>query len=360
MTGPERLERSTGTRVRIDGEDLDYFGGSHYLGLAHDPRVHEAVRQGLERFGLSIGASRETTGDTTEHQQLELDLAAFFEADYALTVGSGAEANRLLIGWLVERGFSFLMDARTHVSCAESIAKSDADVRVFPTCDAGAARAALSECTGPVAVFTDGLFTLDGAVAPVGELARCLRAGDVLCVDESHAVGVLGPAGRGSLDGCGVAGDAVIRTFSLTKGLGAHGGAVVGGQGLAELRTRPRVSASTPLPPALVAAAGVALGILRDEPARMHALRANARRLRDGLCALELSVPAPDVPIFLLPELSGQRGRDVHAALRADGLLAPLIHYPGAPPEGIIRITTQCHHEEQQIERLLSGLRKAL
>lgn len=357
------VSASSASTVVMDGRRVVSFGGCNYLGLAHDPEVAHAAIEAIARYGLSTSASRETTGNTLEHDDLEREVAAFVGLPAAVVVPDGYSANLAAAQALAPEHPVALLDRRAHRSMRDAAAAASMRAVEFDHRDASSARAAL-ESLGPTAgaaVFTDGVFATDGGVAPVGELLAALRPGmDTLVVDDCHGLGVMGPGGRGTLAALGIRHDRVVLTSTLAKGIGCHGGVVAGTRVLVEA-VRSRSSAyicTTPTSPAVIAGARAAVRVLAACPQRVERLRANAARLTDAIRAAGLAVQDWPTPIraFVIADAAGRPDpasmRVAHARLLERGYLAPLITYPGGPWPLYFRLSITSEHRREQIEGL--------
>ena len=223
-------ERCASTRVVRDGREYLFFGGCNYLGLAQHPRVLDATRTALEQFGLSSSASRETTGNTTPHHDLEQRLCAFARADDALLMPDGYTANLAALQGLEATGFTrVVIDERAHRSLTDAARLAGMEIEPYAHADPEHARTLISRHDTPCAVLTDGVFTAHGAIAPVPALLAALRPCDALVLDDCHGLGVLGPGGRGTAHHFGIDRDPkVLVTSTLCKGLGGSGGIILG------------------------------------------------------------------------------------------------------------------------------------
>jgi 8-amino-7-oxononanoate synthase len=344
-----------------DGRRLVSFGGCNYLGLAGHPEVLDAVRTGLERFGLSVTASRETTGNTTTHEALEAELAAFLELPRALLVPDGYLANVAACQGLcrVEIGAAIL-DERAHRSLQDAAQAAGLRSRTFPHARAEGLSEVLAREPGPCVVMTDGVFTADGEPARLRALLAALRPEDRLLVDDCHGLGVVGPGGRGSVAAAGLRDSRIVVTTSLAKGLGCAGGIVVGPRGLIEAcACAAAYVCTTPIAPALGEGARAALGVLSREPGRVVRLRENAARLRAGLGALGLLSPEAvewATPVAAFTTGDEEAMRSMAEGLAADGFRVSLQRYPGGPADSYFRLSVGSEHTTEEIDALLSAL----
>lgn len=358
------IESCTATTVVMDGRPYLAFGGCNYLGLAHHPRVHEAIARGLARFGISTTASRETTGNTAAHVGLERELAAFLGMNGAILTPEGYTANFAACAALRRDHEVAIIDERTHRSVAHAARAAEFEVHAFQHLNtAHAAALADAHARRGVVVMTDGVFTAEGEIAPLPELLEALpRSRALLLVDDCHGFCVLGDDGRGTLAHFGLQDERLALTTTLAKGLGCYGGAVAGPTRLiATVREHAAIyRGTTPCPPPLAEAAREALRILQREPGLLEALRENIRRMARNLGDLELHPVSNQTPIFAFTLDSTERMERIYAALLERGILAPLIDYPGGSARLYFRITVSASHSIEQIDRLAEELDRAM
>lgn len=356
------IERSSATTVRVGGRDMVLFAGCDYLGLAHHPRVIAALASGLSEFGVSSAGSRATTGNTTAHDELEADLARFFGVEAALLVPDGYLSNIVLAQALPADIAHILVDREGHVSVRDALVLSGRTVHEYALADArDAAACALELGRGPFAIFTDGVFPVLRAVAPLAELLALLPANGLLVVDDSHGAGVLGARGRGCVEHARIADRRVIVTGTLSKAFGCFGGFIAGAAEHVE-RARAHSRAfvgSTPIPPAIARAASTALAIVDAEPRRRAKLFEHASRLRALFTRLELPVSAVPLPVLALRLAPRARMEHVRDELAARGLLVPCVDYADGLG-GYLRIAVRADHEDAQVDLLINGLMEAL
>lgn len=352
-------------RVTIDAHERINFGSNDYLGLAGDPRLSAAVVAAVEQEGWGSGASPLVTGYSRIHQQLEQRLAEFEGAEAAMLFTSGFAANAGTIAALVGPGDTVFTDRKNHASLLDGCRLSRADVRAYPHNDVQRLSALLQRAgrTGRRLIVTDGLFSMDGDLAALPELAELAeRHGAMLLVDEAHATGVFGQHGRGTAEHFGVEAQVPVRIGTLSKALGSVGGFVAGSRSLIDWlinRARPYVF-STAAPAAVAAAALAALEIVRQEPERRTALLARAGSLRGVLRERGWDISSSASQI--IPVRIGQPERAVALAARLyeRGLLVPAIRPPTVPEgESCLRISLNTRHSEEMIASLVSGLEQS-
>jgi 8-amino-7-oxononanoate synthase len=291
----ERFRRAAAERAAVGlrralrprpagGDGLLDLAGNDYLGLSRDPRVIAGAVAAARRWGAGSTGSRLVTGSTALHAELEAELAGFAGAGGALVFSSGYLANLGAVAALAGPGTLVVSDAANHASIVDGCRLARSRVVVVPHRDVAAVAAALSTRDEPDAlVVTDAVFSVSGEVAPLAALHRVTRAhGALLLVDEAHALGVVGAGGRGAVPAAGLAGaDDVIRTVTLSKSLGAQGGAVLGHPDLLAhlVDTARPFMFDTGLAPAAAGAALAALRVLRAEPDLADRVRGIAAEL---------------------------------------------------------------------------------
>ena len=348
-------------RLLIDGRDLINFGSNDYLGLAADPRLRQAVAEALDREGWGSGASPLVTGHATAHQRLAQRLAEFEGTEAALVFSSGFAANAGTIAALVGPGDVVYCDRKNHASLFDGCRLSRADVRVYPhgDCQCLASLLAESHKYRRRLIATDGLFSMDGDLAPLAELAELAQRHDaMLLVDEAHATGVFGVHGRGVSEHLGVEDRVHVRIGTLSKALGCVGGFVAGSRSLIEWlvnRARPYVF-STAGPAAAAAAALAAIDIVEQEPQRRQQLLARSQELRAELIRQGWNTGASASQIIPIMVGDAERAVKLSAELRDRGLLVPAIRPPTVPEgEACLRISLTVGHGEE-IDTLLTTL----
>jgi 8-amino-7-oxononanoate synthase len=358
LAGPSRVHPI----ASVDGPLLS-FASNDYLGLAAHPEVISAAALTAAQEGFGAGAARLVTGDLPAHRALEADLAAFVQRPAALLFPSGYQANLGVVTALAGPNDLIASDAANHASLIDGCRLSRATVAIYTHADPAAAAAALARpgIYRRRLLLTESLFSMDGDVAPLGALADVAAQHDaILVVDEAHALGVLGPAGRGLAAEAGVAPDVLVGT--LGKAFGSSGGFVAGSRSLREYlvnRARTFIFTTAPPPPlagAARAALRLAAGPAGDE--RRDLLRRRHRHLADALGRKLVPTPGPIQPAIL-----GSDARALAAAahLRSRGLLVPAIR-PPTVPEGTarLRLTFSAEHSEADVDVLARALSEIL
>ncbi|RME91738.1 MAG: pyridoxal phosphate-dependent aminotransferase family protein [Verrucomicrobia bacterium] len=364
---PVAREKVDGRRVRVAGRTWLQFAGCDYLGLGRHPAVAAAAREAATRFGLGVAASRTTTGNHPLYEALEAALTSFARSPTALLTGAGYLANLAVAQVLAGRVGAVWIDEQAHPALFDAARLGEASVRTFRHRDPDDLRRRLrrSRRRGRVAVLTDGVFPLTGEVAPLAGLLEVLPPDGVLWVDDAHGLGVLGTTGAGTPEAAGAAvvEDArLIRTASLSKALGGHGGVILGPAWLREevIRRSRLFRASTP--PPLPAAAGVLAAVrwLQREDGLLAQLRQRIALARRAFARLDLPVPETATPVLSLRAASSARAAAIQSALAAEGILAEPANYPGTEQGGLFRFAISRAHTPGDIRRLERGLASGL
>lgn len=348
------LDGPQGPQVTLSGRPVLLLCSNNYLGLADHDAVREAAARAALRWGAGAGASRLISGNMEPHRRLESSLAEFSGYESALLFGSGYLANTGVIAALAGRGQVVFSDQLNHASIVDGCRLSRAETFVYRHADLDHLSWGLEQAGGRGAlIVSDGLFSMDGNVAPVAgllELAR--RHGCRLMIDEAHATGAIGPGGRGAVAAAGLSGEVDILVGTLGKALGSYGAYACADAATTDLlvnTARPFIFSTAPPPPAL-GAAEAALALLREEPWRIEALQDNAAALREALAGEGLDVGASRSQI--LPVRVGDAGLAMELCERAleGGVFAQGIR-PPTVPEGTsrLRFTVMATHDAEQL-----------
>ncbi|MGE3818879.1 MAG: 8-amino-7-oxononanoate synthase [Isosphaeraceae bacterium] len=350
-------------RIVRDGRELLHFGSNDYLGLAADPRLAEAAREAARDFGWGAGASPLVAGWTEAHQRLADDLARFENAEAVALFPSGFAANLGTIAALVGPGDAVYCDRLNHACLIDGVRLSGASLRVYAHGDVRRLASASRRDRGRYRrslIATDGVFSMDGDLAPLDELVELAESlGAILMVDEAHGTAVFGPDGRGAASAFGVAERVPVRVGTLSKALGSIGGFVAGSRRLIDHlvnHARPLIYSTAP-PPAAAAAAREALRISLAEPERRHRVHALADRLRDGLADAGIPIGPSKGPIVPVP--LGEADLAIQCARRlADrGIFAPAIRPPTVPAgTSRLRLSVTAAHDEADVDVLIAAL----
>ncbi len=355
-------EKGSHTHVVVGGQRLVDFSSNDYLGLAAHPALAAAMAECAARCGAGSGASHLVSGHGREHAALEEELAAFMGRDRALLFSTGYMANLGVVTALAGRGESVLLDRLSHASLIDAGLLSGARFRRYPHNDAAAARRLLAEGTPPTSVLaTDGVFSMDGDIAPLVALSEAAHAHDAwLVVDDAHGIGVLGAHGRGTVELSGLDGGQVpVLVGTLGKALGSFGAFAAGSAELIELliqRARPYIY-TTALPQPVAAATRAALRLAREETWRRERVLALTARFRAA--AEQAGVPLADsvTPIQPIPLGSAEAALAAQHALREAGFWVVAIRSPTVPAGAErLRVTLTAGHQESEIDALVDAL----
>lgn len=360
------LDSAQGVHVTIDGREYLSFCSNDYLGLANHPLLKIALGNAAEEYGTGSGASHLLGGHSRVHQQLEEALAAFTGRDRALLFSTGYMANLAVLTTLAGKGDCILQDKLNHASLIDGGLASAADHRRYLHGDTGSLHNHLVRCTNrKTLVATDGVFSMDGDVAPLSALAAlCKQYAALLMVDDAHGFGVLGATGAGSCELFGLQQDDVpVLMGTLGKTLGSFGAFVAGSHDMIEMLiqfARPYIY-TTALPPAQAAVSLAALGLLHSEAWRREQLQSRIAYFCQH--AAERNITVMPSPSAIQPVLVGDCARvlAIDALLRQQGVLVGAVRPPTvANGSARLRITLCAEHSEQHIEQLLDALQHAL
>ncbi|MGH2771131.1 MAG: 8-amino-7-oxononanoate synthase, partial [Actinomycetota bacterium] len=333
---PVTLSSARGPEVTIAGRPVLAFCSNDYLGLATDPRVRGAAAEAAGRWGAGSGASRLVSGTTELHLEVEKALAGLKGCEQALLFSSGYLANIGVIPALVGREDAVFSDEANHASIIDGCRLSGARVSVYHHAEVSDLDRRLRATPARRRlVVTDTVFSMDGDLAPLAELADlCQEHGVMLMVDEAHATGVLGLTGAGAVEAAGVTGRVSIVMGTLSKALGAAGGFVAGRAEVIEmLRNRARSYIFDTAPGAAALGATLeALRIVASEPERRARVLEVARTLFEGLGGLGLRVGRPSAAIVPLLVGEAAEAAALSARLLERGILVPAIRPPSVPP----------------------------
>jgi 8-amino-7-oxononanoate synthase len=359
VSGPQ------GPRVLLDGKPVLLLCSNNYLGLADHPRVREAAAGAAMRYGAGSGASRLISGNMTIHRRLEEQLAEFGRSDACLLLGSGYLANTGVIAALAGEGDVVFSDELNHASVIDGCRLARAETFVYGHADVEKLEWGLRQAEGRGSlIVTDSVFSMDGDVAPLEALVELAHRYDVrVMVDEAHAVGTLGPGGRGAVAEAGLQDDVDVVVGTLGKALGSYGACVWCDERMARylVNTARTLIFSTALPPPAVAAAAAALEILTEQPRRVDRLQRNARVLREELAEHDLAAGQSDTHIVPLP--LGEPEAAVAASERAleRGVFAQAIRPPTVPPgSSRMRLSVMASHTESELRAAARVLAEAI
>jgi 8-amino-7-oxononanoate synthase len=358
-------QRNLKRRRRTDADGLVNFCSNDYLGLKAHPEVTRAFITAAGKYGVGSGAADLVTGHGPEHQALEEELAAFTGRERALVFSTGYMANMGVIGALADQKASIVADKLNHASLIDGSRLSGAEVRRYRHGDSAHAAELLAAASEETRLLiTDGVFSMDGDVAPLPELARSARDSKAwLVVDDAHGLGVLGATGRGSCEHFGLGPDDVpVLVGTFGKAFGTFGAYVAGDADLVEflLQKSRTYIYTTALPPAVAAATRAALRASQRESWRREKARALAQRFRRSLG----DSAADSQPVTtIVPVIVGESAHalELSARLERQGFLVTAIRPPTVPPgTARLRVTLSAAHEEAQVDLLSNALTQVM
>ena len=368
-----RLEGPAGPVVEMEGARRIMLGSNNYLGLTEDPRVVAAARDALERYGTGLTGSRLLNGTIGLHLELEAELADWMGTEDAIVFTTGHQANVGALGTLLGPGDTVIADSGDHASILDGCLMSKAKLRAFRHNRLDKLATQLERAGGDgggVLVVVDGVFSMEGDVAPLPQIADlCAEHGARLMVDEAHAAGVLGARGAGTAELLGVEDRVDLRMGTFSKSLASCGGFIAGSAEVVDfLRIQSRAFLFTAA--AVPAAVGAALGALRiirsaEGPELLARVLDNAAYFNRGLHDLGLHVvepqPLPDgstVTTPIIPVLVGDDWKAVllWRALFDAGVFVNVALHPAVPPGGaLLRTSVMATHDRETIDRALAA-----
>jgi 8-amino-7-oxononanoate synthase len=348
ISGPQ------GPHVVLDGKPVLLLCSNNYLGLADHPRVRAAAADAAMRWGVGSGASRLVSGTMTVHRRLEERLASFKRREAALLFGSGYLANCGVVASLARPGDVVFSDALNHASIIDGCRLSRAEVFVYEHCDVEHLEWGLQRADDRAAlIVTDGVFSMDGDVAPLVEIVELARRyGARVAVDEAHGTGALGRGGRGACAEAGVEDEVDVIVGTLGKALGSYGAFVACDQAMARylVNAARTFIFSTALPPPAASAAMVALDVLEQDPARVDRLARNSDSLRAALAAEGFDTGGSRTQIVPLVVGDASAAVAMCEAALARGVFAQAIRPPTVPPgTSRLRLAVMATHREVEL-----------
>jgi len=358
---PRRLDGPQEPLARYDGREVINLCSNNYLGLANHPALKEAARRALEELGVGSGAVRTIAGNMALHLEVEEELARFKHTEATLLYQSGFTANAGTVSAVLGKDDLILSDELNHASIIDGARLSGAEKKIYPHKDVAAARALLEASRGArrVLLITDGVFSMDGDIAPLPELvALAEEFGAIMMVDDAHASGVLGSAGRGTIDHFGLHGRVHIQVGTLSKAFACQGGYVAGSRTLVDYlihRARPLLF-STSHPPSVAATALAAVRLVQERPEIIERLWDNTRMFKQGLTSLGFNTGMSETPIT--PVITGDEraAMDLSDRLFAAGVFALSIAFPTVPRgKARVRTIVTAGHTREHLQRALDA-----
>ena len=356
------LQSPQDTQIIIDGKSFISFCSNDYLGLANDARVKRAAIEAIDTFGVGSGASQLISGYSIVHSKLESQLANFFGFDGAVVFSSGYLANLGVLSTFADCNTLILQDRLNHASLIDAARLSNAKLKRYRHGDVGhAEHILLKETPQSFLIVTDGVFSMEGIVAPLKRLMDLKKKyNGLLIIDDAHGIGVLGETGRGCIEQSNLKTsdvDLLVGTFG--KSFGSSGAFVCGNKNYIQYlvqKARSLIYTTAPAP-ALAAAASKSLEIIMSDTQRRTRLHSNIRYLREKLKDTSLRLEKSDSAIQTIILGKNETALEFSHALEQKGLLVVAIRPPTVPKNSArLRITLSSEHTQDQIDKLVSAL----
>ena len=359
------LESESAPISRFDGKEVINLASNNYLGLTTHPKLRKAALGAVRMYGVGSGAVRTISGTMTLHMQLEQRIAAFKNVEACVVFQSGFAANAGTVAAILGPEDHIISDELNHASIIDGCRLSRAKIHVFPHKDVAAADKSLADLRdtpGRKLLISDGVFSMDGDIAPLPGLVEAAeKHGAIMMVDDAHASGVLGRNGRGTIDHFGLHGRVHIQVGTLSKAIGVLGGYVCGSRELIEFlyhRARPFLF-STSHPPAVAAACLAAFDVLEQEPKRIQALWDNTQYLKKGLSSAGFDTGMSETPITPVMVGDAKTAHELSRALFEEGVLATGIGFPTVPKgKARVRTIVTATHTKGELDQALDAFRK--
>ena len=356
---PRVLETEQKATVIIDGHEVITLSSNNYLGLTVHPRLKEAAIRAIERYGVGSGSVRTIAGTMSLHNELEERLARFKHTEASLTLQSGYATNLGVISAIMQEGDMIISDELNHASIIDGIRLCKSPRKIYPHKDMAGLRRVLEESRGAdkVMVVTDGVFSMDGDIAPLPDIVDLAEEfGAFVMVDDAHSSGVLGKNGRGSVNHFGLDGRVALQIGTLSKGIGALGGYVACSQDMRDFllqRARP-VLFSTSHPPSVVATCITALEILEEDSSLVDRLWENTAFFKRGLQQLGFNTGKSETPITPVIVGEGALAMRFSKRLFEEGVFAQGIVFPTVPADKCrVRTIVTAIHTNDELSRSL-------
>ncbi|CAM3744213.1 glycine C-acetyltransferase [Alkalicoccus chagannorensis] len=361
------IESDQGARVTIDGREMIQLSSNNYLGLTSHPRLKLAAVRAADQYGAGTGSVRTIAGTFSMHNDFEEKLAAFKHTEATLVLQSGFTANQAVLASLLSKEDVVISDELNHASIIDGIRLTKAGRKIYKHVDLESLEASLKEAEEEgwrkKLVVTDGVFSMDGNIAPLPQIVEiCERYGALIMVDDAHASGVLGRNGRGTVDHFDLNGRVHIQVGTLSKAVGVLGGYVAAPKAVRDYlihKGRPFLF-STSHPPAVTAACSEAVDVLLEEPELVEKLWDNARYLKKGLKELGFDTGVSETPIT--PVITGdeKKAHELSDKLREYGVFAQGIAFPTvAKGSARVRTIVTAEHDQEILDEALDAFKRA-
>ena len=360
----QTLDSPQGTHISLEGKSYLSFCSNDYLGLANDPRLIEALQIGASKFGVGSGSAHLVSGHSSAHHQLEHALADFVGYDRALLFSTGYMANLGVITALVEKKDTLFQDKLNHASLIDGALLSQATLKRYLHNDPASLQRKMTQLDKQQTrlVVTDGVFSMDGDLAPLPELSYvCQQNKGLLVVDDAHGIGVIGKHGQGSVSQYNLTPNEIpLLIGTLGKAFGTFGAFVAGSHDLIEtlIQLARTYIYTTALPPAIAYATLCSLDLLKSEEWRRQRLNLLISQFRHHAKQLGLALCDSTTPIQPILIGDSQRALSISQELKDKGILVPAIRPPTVPQGSArLRITFCAQHTDSDLDQLLTALK---
>ena len=349
--------------ARFDGHEVINLSSNNYLGLTTHPKLKKRALEAIEKYGVGSGAVRTIAGTMSLHMALEEKIAQFKHVEASVVFQSGFTANAGTVQALLTKEDIIISDELNHASIIDGCRLSRAEIKVFPHKDVDACEKILKEISGHKGrklLITDGVFSMDGDIAPLPALVELAeKYGCIMMIDDAHSSGVLGKNGRGTVDHFGLHGRVDVQVGTLSKAIGALGGYVCSTRDAIEFlyhRARPFLF-STSHPPSVAATCLAAFEVLDEEPQLVQQLWSNTKFFKAGLQKLGFNTGVSETPITPVIVGDAALAHEFSRQLFAEGVFAQSLGFPTVP-QGKARIRTivTATHTQEELTRALGIL----
>jgi 8-amino-7-oxononanoate synthase len=353
------IESEQGTTVTIGGKNILMFGSNNYMGLTNHPKVKEAAKSAIDKYGTGYSGSRFLNGTSFLHTQFETKLAAFLKKEAALIFSTGYQTNLGVVATLTGRHDYILLDEYCHASIIEGSRLSFSRIVKYRHNDMDSLEKELSsmESSKAILIVADGVFSMEGDIAKLPEIVQLAQQYEAaVMVDDAHSIGVLGADGSGTASHFGISDGVNVITGTFSKSLASLGGFVAGEKVMIDYlkhHSRPLIFSAS-MPPASVAAAMAALDVIRDEPERIQQLWDNTHYAINGLSSLGFDIGKTETPIIPLFIRDDQKTFQFTNMLFEKGLFVNPVVSPAVPKDSsLIRISLMATHTHEQIDQAI-------
>ncbi|HET7629135.1 MAG TPA: glycine C-acetyltransferase [Bacillales bacterium] len=358
------LESKQGSKVTIKGKEVIQLSSNNYLGLTDHPKMMAAAEKAVEQYGVGTGSVRTIAGTLAMHNEFEEKLAEFKHTEAALVFQSGFTTNQGVLSSILSEGDVVISDELNHASIIDGIRLTKAARKIYKHSDMQSLEEALkaSQDYRTKLVVTDGVFSMDGDIAPLPEIVELAeKYGAMVMVDDAHASGVLGKNGRGTVNHFGLDGRVHIQVGTLSKAIGVLGGYVASTQTLRDYlihQGRPFLF-STSHPPAVTAACSAAIDVLQEEPELIEKLWDNTRFFKQSLKDLGFDIGNSETPITPVLVGDGAKAHELSDQLFEHGVFAQGIAFPTVPKGAArVRNIVTAQHSKEELQQAIDAYEK--